>query len=199
MKTSFLFAGVVATLAGIAHGQDVLSIHGSGTTNPSKCYWQLISQFTEQVKVLIHMSYRAVGSSTGQFEFIGENNTVDFEYTSWNDWGSGDIPVKTKDFEKLVLAGKDMVHLPIFLGAISFFHSIPGVESGTDGLNVTGCVLARIFNRKIKTWDHPEILEDNKQLKGKLPRADFPITVTHRVLGSSSTASITEVRSMCIT
>jgi carbohydrate-binding DOMON domain-containing protein len=39
------------------------------------------------------MSYRAVGSGTGQYEFIGKDNSP--AYTAYNqDFGSGDIPIE---------------------------------------------------------------------------------------------------------
>jgi phosphate transport system substrate-binding protein len=124
------------------------------------------------------MTYRAVGSSTGQAEFIGEVTTPD------NDFGSGDIPLSQVDFDKFE-AGS-ILHLPIVLGAISFFHSVP---TGDEQLNLTPCVLAKIFNRDITDWTAPEIVELNPNLSLPSP---YPISVAHRVQGSSSTASITQ-------
>jgi carbohydrate-binding DOMON domain-containing protein len=41
----------------------------------------------------VQMSYRAVGSGTGQYEFIGKDNSP--AYTAYNqDFGSGDIPIE---------------------------------------------------------------------------------------------------------
>jgi len=80
--------------------------------------------------------------------------------------------------------------VPYVLGAISVFHSVPGVESGSGGLNMTGCLLSQIFRRDITTWDHPSILRFNPGLQG-VP-AGTPISVVRRVHGSSSTASFTE-------
>jgi ABC-type phosphate transport system substrate-binding protein len=45
--------------------------------------------------------------------------------------------------------------LPFVLSAVSFFHSIPGVPNGAGGLNMTACLLSRVFSGDIKTWDHP--------------------------------------------
>jgi ABC-type phosphate transport system substrate-binding protein len=86
-----------------------------------------------------------------------------------------------------------MVHLPFVLGAISIFHNIPNVPEGSQGLNLTACTLSKIFKRDIKYWDDAEILETNPGLKDKLPPDDYPITVSRRVHGSSSTASVTQV------
>lgn len=84
-----------------------------------------------------------------------------------------------------------MLHLPFALGAISIFHSIPNVSSGKGGLNMTSCLLARIFKRDIIVWDHEDILELNPNLSDLLPKSNYPIKVAHRVKGSSSTASVT--------
>lgn len=80
------------------------------------------------------------------------------------------------------------MQLPFVLSAVSFFHSIPGVPNGQGGLNMTACLLARIFDGDIKTWDHDDIAEINPGLD--VPQ-DYPIFVGRRVLGSSSTYSIT--------
>jgi len=74
------------------------------------------------------------------------------------------------------------------LSAVSFFHNIPGVPSGDQGLNMTACLLSRVFSRDITTWDDPDILEINPNLNVD---ENYPIFVGRRVLGSSSTYSIT--------
>jgi len=53
---------------------------------------------------------------------------------------------------------------------------------------MTACLLAQIFNGNITTWDHPDIQDLNPGLN---VRQDYPIFVGRRVLGSSSTYSIT--------
>lgn len=54
--------------------------------------------------------------------------------------------------------------------------------------DMTACLLAQIFNGNITTWDHPDIQDLNPGLN---VRQDYPIFVGRRVLGSSSTYSIT--------
>jgi len=60
------------------------------------------------------------------------------------------------------------------------------------GLNMTGCLLARVFNRDIQFWDHADILAKNPGLKATLDGKKLPITVSVRTNGSSSTSSITK-------
>lgn len=181
MKLSVAAASVAtAMMASTATAQSVISVHGSGTTNPSKCYWQIMDQMQVQAKLPVKMTYRGVGSSTGQAEFIGDGTVSD------NMFGSGDIPIGAEDFA--AFDSGSILHLPVVLGAISFFHS---VETGDQKLNLSACLLAKILNRKITDWTDAAVIDENPNLLDVLPNP-APITVAHRVLGSSSTASITE-------
>jgi ABC-type phosphate transport system substrate-binding protein len=94
-------------------------------------------------------------------------------------------------FSQLNDVGIEMIHLPVLLGAVSFFHSVPGVEK----LNLTSCLLARIFSRDITSWDDPDILLKNPALQTSPTGLD--ITVVHRVKGSSSTDGVTNVSRSC--
>ncbi|KAL3920075.1 MAG: hypothetical protein SGILL_003445 [Bacillariaceae sp.] len=177
-STTALMASVLA--ASTASAQEVISVHGSGTTNPSKCYWQIMDQMQTQAKLPVKMTYRGVGSSTGQAEFIGNVTHSD------NMFGSGDIPIGADDYANF--ESGSILHLPVVLGAISFFHSVP---TGDEQLNLSPCLLAKIMNRKITDWTDAEIIDENPNLANILPSSS-PITVAHRVKGSSSTASITQ-------
>ena len=55
-------------------------------------------------------------------------------------------------------------------------------------MNLTACLLAQIFDAEITNWDHPDILDINPNLN---VAKDYPIFVGRRVLGSSSTYSMT--------
>ena len=161
-----------------------------------------MSSFMDMTKVPIRLTYRAVGSSVGQSEFLGTTlfGASSAELLSeepHNDFGSGDIPLSKYYYNALKEKDIEMVHLPYVLGAISLFHNIPNVPDGPGGLNLTSCVIAQIFGRKITTWDDPAIIKLNENLATLLPRKNFPIKVARRVHGSSSTASFTEV-SFCI-
>eukprot|EP00934_Nitzschia_sp_Nitz4_P001387 Nitzschia sp. Nitz4//scaffold79_size90958//36858//38351//NITZ4_005021-RA/size90958-augustus-gene-0.176-mRNA-1//-1//CDS//3329558237//1387//frame0 len=169
-------AALVATLAPAA-SQEVIGLHGSGTTNPSKCFWHIMDLFHARTKLPTKMTYRAVGSTTGQEEFTGDITTPD------NDFGSGDIPFSAEAYA--AFPDESILHLPIALGAINFFHSVP---TGDSELSLTPCVLAKIFSRQITTWTDSEIMDLNPNLSLE---DGYPIKVAHRVKGSSSTASIT--------
>ena len=145
-----------------------------------------MSSFMDMTKVPIRLTYRAVGSSVGQSEFLGADLFGASSVEPFNDFGSGDIPMSKSKHHVLKQEGIEMVHLPYVLGAISLFHNIPNVPDGPGGLNLTSCVIAQIFGRKITTWDDPAIIKLNENLATLLPRKNFPIKVARRVHGSSS-------------
>lgn len=159
---------------------EVLSIHGSGTTNPSKCYWHIHDEIEDRARLPLKLTYRAIGSSDGQDEFIRSPTVSDF--------GSGDIPLNKTSYQAVK---GNVLHLPVLIGAVSFFHSVPN----TPALNLTACTLAKILTRQITHWDDTEIQSLNPEMN--LDSAGFPIRVVHRVDGSSSTAGISEVRYFC--
>ena len=188
---SFLLGATTALIIGTKTtvGTDI-AIHGSGTTNPSKCFWHIMDKLEEQIKEDTRLTYRGVGSGTGVKEFLGKGTGADGsnDYQPYNDFGSGDIPISAEDWQAWNDQGIEFVQLPFVLSAVSFFHSIPGVPTGNYGLNMTACLLARVFNADITTWDDPDIKAINPGLN--VPK-DYPIYVGRRVLGSSSTYSIT--------
>jgi len=148
----------------------------------------------DRAKGSIRMTYRGIGTGTGQAEFLGTVNGTS-SYIPYVDFACGDLPLTTAQYEdaEKVIGDKAVVQLPFILGSVSFFHSIPNVTSVSKGLNMTGCLLARIFNRNITTWDHPDILQYNQGLSSTFTQPNYPIKVARRVLGSSSTAGITNV------
>lgn len=144
------------------------------------------------------MTYRAVGSSTGQAEFLGVNNTdpnsadddgQDFIHWPHTDFGAGDIPISKSKWEALNksptgASSLKMVHLPFALSSVSFFYNLNGVGE----IDLDGCLLAKIFKREITMWNDPEILATNPTLVDE----NVEITVCRRTYGSSSTKSITK-------
>eukprot|EP00980_Cylindrotheca_fusiformis_P028282 scaffold22589_cov138-Cylindrotheca_fusiformis.AAC.45 len=175
----FFLPLLLATLVPTSSAQEVISVHGSGTTNPQKCYWDIMDKLMKQSKQPIRLTYRGVGSGNGQSDFIGDESTLE----PYNDFGSGDIPLSQQQYD--LFEPNSILHLPIVMGAISFFHSVP---TGGKKLFLEPCVLAKILNREITDWTDDEITNLNPDLNLESP---FPIRVVHRKNGSSSTASIT--------
>ena len=124
------------------------------TTNPSKLVWEAMGLLEARANPAIHASYRAVGSGTGQFEFMG----ADQGYAAFNDFGSGDMPFSTEDRQTLLDNGVTVLHVPFNLGAMSFFHNVPDSTLPDSGLFLDACTIADIFKAVITTWDHDDIM-----------------------------------------
>ena len=113
-------------LAALAHGE-IEVMHGAGTTNPSKLFWNIMELMSERARIPLHLTYRAVGSSTGQKEFVGSTNN----YEALNHFGSGDIPMTSERYAEVVSHGRTMVHVPFAMGGIGVFHSGPRRRGAT--------------------------------------------------------------------
>jgi len=66
----------------------------------------------------LHMSYRAVGSSSGMNEFVGQASNG---YEPYTHFGAGDIPITGELFSALQASAsptKTLLHIPIALGCV---------------------------------------------------------------------------------
>ena len=135
------------------------------------------------IRLPSRLTYRGVGSTIGQEEIINALNPDEAPVA----FASGDIPIPTADYKKLKEEGIEIMHLPILLGAVSVFHTVPVAEPYQ--LNLTSCILARIFMGEIPHWSHPSI----KKLNPNMQAENMSIHVVVRDAGSSSTSSYTEV------
>ena len=160
-------------------------LHGSGTSNPSKLIWRAFDLLEERAKEPIKMTYRSVGSGVGQREYQGNSERVPYSH-----FGSGDIPLSQEIYDNITDSGRTPLHLPFVVGAISVFHSVTELDNDEFPLQLKPCTVAKIFSRKITTWDDPEILAENPSVSELIP-SDQAITVVGRTFGSSSTASLT--------
>eukprot|EP00934_Nitzschia_sp_Nitz4_P003982 Nitzschia sp. Nitz4//scaffold216_size36101//28990//30714//NITZ4_007785-RA/size36101-snap-gene-0.19-mRNA-1//-1//CDS//3329542206//3972//frame0 len=206
-QPSFNFVVVIATLLSplvpllTCHAQNdtdwasqfpFVQVHGSGTSNPARCFWHVLEEMQVQSKIPTKLTYRSTASGNGISDFIGNITTPN------NDFASGDIPFTAENYKLLTDAGVEMLHLPVLLGAVGVFHTVP-VKTGHT-LNMTACLLARIFNGEITDWYDSEIMDINPNhdipLKydnyGNLADdQSYPITASRRFLGSSSTFVLT--------
>lgn len=130
----------------------------------------------------VWMTYRSIGTGPGRQEFTKDGDPV-------NSFGTGDVSLASQTDN----SRGSPLHVPFGLHSVSFFHTVPGYESGQGpGLNLTSCTLARIFLREIRRWDADEIVDMNPDLLDISPQAkDREITVVRRSAGSSSTFGIT--------
>jgi len=172
----------------LAHDEPVTVMAGSGTTNPRRMFWETMELMQCMAKEPLHLTYRAVGSSTGQKEFVGPDDKGVGYHSLMQAFGAGDIPFSEDNFNALKKANRTMLHVPIAIGAIGVFHSIPEGELGDDGeLNLDACTLGEIYMGAITRWDDERIVKQNPGMT-----AASEIFVAHRVKGSSSTSGFTE-------
>ena len=188
-------SAVIVLLAGGAYAQtitipyvdgltQVINVHGSGTTNPQRLFWEAMDLLEGRSKLPLTMTYRGVGSGVGQAEFVGDATSG---FKSYNHFGSGDIPMTSALYNTVRSSGREMLHVPFALGAISVFHNVPEAELGGAPIDLDACLLAKIFTRQITTWDHPDIKALNPKMTAK-----GEIKVHRRADGSSSSSGITQ-------
>jgi ABC-type phosphate transport system substrate-binding protein len=91
-------------------------------------------------------------------------------------------------YNNIQSVGRTVAHFPFVMGSVAVFFN--GGEGNVlpNTIQLDACTLGRIFSGQITNWNHADIAERNPTLT--LP--DLPITVIHRLLGSSSTAGITQ-------
>ncbi|KAH8083839.1 hypothetical protein JL720_8076 [Aureococcus anophagefferens] len=131
MKLALAAAAALTAPSGAMSAYSV-ELDGSGTTNPSKFYWEIMSLFEARAKPGVKMTYRAVGSSTGQYEFMGE----DQGFAAFNDFGSATCRFD-RELRQAQGRGRRALHIPFNLGAMSFFHNPIVVYHRTYGSSTT--------------------------------------------------------------
>ncbi|KAJ9466575.1 Phosphate-binding protein PstS [Diplonema papillatum] len=175
----------VLLVAAVSCLGDELELHGSGTTNPSRLFYKRMNILMSGLRESVRMSYRAVGSSTGQSDFLvdprSENNTH---------FACGDIPL-TQAVYATVTATEPVVHVPFALGTISVFANLP-----VEKIQLSPCTITKIYLQQITMWDDAAIIDENPNAGTAL--AGMPIILGRRLLGSSSTFGITQyMDSLC--
>lgn len=177
---------LLVALSAIPAFAQMTELHGSGTTNPKNWFANAMKIMEHRARVPMLLTYRAVGSSTGQKEFLGQSSN---SFTSYNHFGAGDIPMSKDRYDELMAQSppETMVHLPFALGAIGIFHSVPTSELGGQDLKLDACLLAQIFSGVVTTWDDQKVKDQNPTIS--VP-AGTKIQIGHRRLGSSSTGGL---------
>jgi phosphate transport system substrate-binding protein len=98
------------------------------------------------------------------------------------DLGGGDAPIPEKDLKGSTYP---IVELPAVLIGIAVVYNVPGTQ---EGLRLSGPALANIYLGKTKSWNDPEIVKLNPDLK--LP--NLTIAVVHRTEGKGSSYIFSE-------
>ncbi|MBS4099266.1 MAG: phosphate ABC transporter substrate-binding protein PstS [Sulfuricella sp.] len=165
MNKSLTSALAAAALA-IGYATTALAgeITGAGATFPYPIYAKWAEAY--KAKTGVGMNYQSIGSGGGIKQIKAK--TVDF--------GASDKPLKLEDLEK-----DGLMQFPAIMGGVVPVINVEGIAS--NQLKLTGPVLADIFLGKIKKWNDPAIVAQNKGVN--LPGSD--ITVVHRSDGSGTT------------
>ena len=154
--SSTLFLLVGASVSPMSTSQDsVISLRGSGSNAP--CLELVMDLVQDRAQASTRLTYRQIDNITA-----AQNEFMDSMVTGSIDFGSGNVPLSTKHYATLKDQGIDLLHFPHVLSPIGLYHSIPGIGK----LNVTSCIISKIFLRKIKSWKNSEILDQNPMLKG---------------------------------
>ncbi len=148
----------------------VTNINGAGATFPYPIYSHWFFEYQKTNKN-VRFNYQAIGSGGGVRQLV--NGTVDF--------GASDVPMKDQDIDKIYKnRSSKVIHIPTVLGAVTLAYNLKGVSN----LKLDGKTIANMFLNRIKKWNHPSIIAQNKRIK--LPNKN--IISVHRSDGSGTTA-----------
>ena len=91
--------------------------------------------------------------------------------------------------QQLVELYPNVLQIPIFISASEFIYNIPGLPE-TVHLNLTGSILAQIYNGSISYWDDPQITTINPAAISYLHHEQ--IVPLRRADGTGETLTVTE-------
>lgn len=167
MRMLLAFLGMVFLSLNV-HGE--VLINGSGSTFAEPVYVRWFAEYQKTEKGFA-FNYQGVGSGAGMKQML--EGTVDFAGT--------DDPMKAEDAAK---AKSGVVHIPVAMGAVVVSYNLQLEKP----LKLSGPVIGKIFDGRIKKWNDEEISKLNPGMK--LP--DSAISVATRADGSGTTAVFSE-------
>ncbi len=141
---------------------------GSTAQQNAMKYW--IKQY-QRACPPVQIAYNPLGSGAGVAQFMRGATA----------FGGSDTPVKPENAKPAqgVCTGGRAINLPMLGGPIALGYNVPGVED----LVLDAPTLARIFDSKITTWDHPAI----RRLNPDAVLPSMPIRAVHRSDDSGTT------------
>ncbi len=149
----------------VSSSNDNNTLLGAGSTFIYPLFSKMFSEYNKLTGLKVN--YQSIGSGGGILQLT--NKTVDF--------GASDAPLNEEQDQKI---GQPVLHIPMCSGAVVLSYNLPGV---TDTINLTPDVIAGIYAGKIKKWNDPKIVAENKNIN--LPNTT--IIVVHRSDGSGTT------------
>lgn len=167
MKRALALIGQVALLALVActRTNDVRVIDGAGATLPYPLYSKWATEYSGA-----RVNYQPLGSGAGVRQV--SDGVIDF--------GATDLPMSDVQLKE---AHKDLVHVPMTIGAVVIAFHVDGVKE----LRLTRDVVSDVFRGAITKWNDPRLVSENPD--ESLP--DAAISVVHRADGSGTSAAFT--------
>jgi phosphate transport system substrate-binding protein len=159
-----------ASSGGSSHGQLSGTINGSGSTFQLSYQQSAIQEF-KSIEPKLTVNYGGGGSGKGRSDLA--SNVVNY--------AGSDSPIPAG--EESTFKGT-VLYFPVVIGPITISYNLSGVSK----LQLSGPVIAQIFEAKITNWDSPAIAADNPGVK--LPSQ--AITIARRSDSSGTTANFSE-------
>ncbi|MEV8312429.1 phosphate ABC transporter substrate-binding protein PstS [Streptomyces flavidovirens] len=146
---------------------------GSGSTAQQNAMEYWIEQY-QRVCEGVEIRYNPLGSGAGVAQFLRGATS----------FGGTDSALKPTEVEssKDVCPGGRAIDLPMVGGPIAIGYNLPGVEN----LALDAVTLAKMFDARIRSWDHPDIQRLNPT--AKLP--SLPVRAVHRSDDSGTTQNL---------
>jgi|GEM_PF-146572 len=141
------------------------TLHARGASFPAPMIFNWIPTYQSQTPG-VTISYQSVGSGAGQRAFM--NKTDDFD--------ASDAPLSVAQR----YLTPNVLHIPETIGSVTLSYNLPGI---TASLNLTGAIIAQIYQGQILNWNDPAIQNLN-------PHVSLPahqITTVHRSDSSGTT------------
>ncbi len=152
------------------HSYSYSDILGAGASFPFPLYAKMFEAYRSEHKVRVN--YQSIGSGGGVRQIRVQ--TIDF--------GATDAHLDDKQIALFKSEGKEILHIPIVLGAVVVAYNLKGFKN----LKLNGAVLAGIYSGAIKKWDDEKIQSLNSNRNGEsLPNKN--IIAVHRSDGSGTT------------
>jgi phosphate transport system substrate-binding protein len=120
------------------HGARAETVTGAGST----FIQPLMDRWTK--------AYEAEKKGTVRYEAVGSGRGVERLLKRAVDFACTEAPVSEKVLAKFKTSGKEVLHVPLVLGAVVPAYNLPGIKTR---LKFSGPVLADVYLGKIKRWN----------------------------------------------
>lgn len=127
-----------------------ITLDGSGSALVGLYIGQVMTLLRDRSKVPINMGFRAIGTDSGLAELMGDAND---NFKPYVEFGVGESVLTTANYQILQSRGIQVMQIPLVFSTLGFYHSVPGFDDSTGPMNISACLLAAIYSRKITTWN----------------------------------------------